>query len=378
MALKYKGVVVNNVVFLNNGSPQFVNVKYGSTTVHTNSAFEVTSSGIKVKSGVTLSGEVTIPSTFGGRRITTIAPSGFYGQTFITSVKICDGITTIGDDAFNGCTGLTTVDVPDSVLTIGDSCFNACHELTSVTGCSGLQTIARAAFNMCISLRSFPFKPALTTLGSGAFFNCTNLDISSCLADTSVRIFQSDTFRASGSGQFPTNTVALPQTTEVISADAFDGIQYADVPRGTWHYELYDPYTGDLSDEGDVNFSNATSSATMGYYVTGYELSRIHTAHNGQFAVSMDTSGFELILGITLLGYSSGGATITIRTATKDDPDNLVLFKRFNDTYTMNNTKIYRYTFSPQEVYIFSVNVSGDDASGAYVIEVNEDYDTES
>lgn len=54
--------------------------------------------------------EITIPSSFNGRTVTTIADHAFEGTT-ITSATIPDCITTIEENAFASCTKLKTIDI---------------------------------------------------------------------------------------------------------------------------------------------------------------------------------------------------------------------------------------------------------------------------
>ena len=73
-------------------------------------------------------GAVTIPSTLGGKPVTSIGNSAFENCDGLTSVKIPDTVTSIGYGAFSCCSGLTSVMIPNSVW-IGYEAF---------CGCSGL------------------------------------------------------------------------------------------------------------------------------------------------------------------------------------------------------------------------------------------------
>ena len=73
-------------------------------------------------------GAVTIPSTLGGKPVTSIGISAFDRCSGLTSVTIPSSVTSIGGSAFYGCSGLTSVMLPDGVKSIGadaDVCVSA-------------------------------------------------------------------------------------------------------------------------------------------------------------------------------------------------------------------------------------------------------------
>ena len=78
-------------------------------------------------------GAVTIPSSLGGKPVTSIGWRAFYGCSELTSVTIPGSVTYIGSSAFSGCSGLTSVTIPDSVTYIGASVFCGCSGLEEMT-----------------------------------------------------------------------------------------------------------------------------------------------------------------------------------------------------------------------------------------------------
>jgi len=79
------------------------------------------------------SGNVTIPSELGGRKVTAIADGAFFGLTGITSVTIPDGVESIGIYAFSDCTSLEEVTIPESVWRIAPFAFDNTPWFKSLT-----------------------------------------------------------------------------------------------------------------------------------------------------------------------------------------------------------------------------------------------------
>jgi hypothetical protein len=143
-------------------------------------------------------GAVTIPSTLGGARVTSIGDQAFISWVFITSISIPQGVTSIGDQAFMscwrltnvnlpqslthigefafcGCTALTSINLPQSLTSISDSAFSECTSLTSIDLPQGLTSIDDLAFSGCKGLTSINLPQSLTRIGGAAFSNCTGL-----------------------------------------------------------------------------------------------------------------------------------------------------------------------------------------------------------
>ena len=101
-------------------------------------------------------GSITIPSTLGGYRVTSIGWSAFDGCSGLTGVTIPDSVTSIGSFAFSGCSGFTSVTIPDSVTSIDSFAFSGCSGLTSVTIPDSVTSIGfGGAFPDCSGLLSF-------------------------------------------------------------------------------------------------------------------------------------------------------------------------------------------------------------------------------
>ena len=165
-------------------------------------------------------GAVTIPSTLGGKSVTSIGSSAFSGCSGLTSVTIPNGVTSIGSYAFCDCSGLTSVTIPDSVTSIGykafhytplyngqpdglvvfgkivywmkgtcpasvtipdsvtgigSSAFDGRESLKSVTIPNSVTSIGNSAFKGCRGLASVTIGNGVTSIGDRAFYNCSGL-----------------------------------------------------------------------------------------------------------------------------------------------------------------------------------------------------------
>ena len=180
------------------------------------------------------SGAVTIPSTLGGRPVTSIGNGAFYNCRGLTSVTIGNSVTNIGEYAFAYCDGLTAVEIPNSVRSVYMGAFAYCNNLKNavvpqcmcalasttgypssyysaikdsvgvsrVFGCqsmyvagsysgtvmypenpaltnivvaSGTTYVADSAFADCKNLQSVTIPASVTRIGSEAFRDCSSL-----------------------------------------------------------------------------------------------------------------------------------------------------------------------------------------------------------
>ena len=122
-----------------------------------------------------LSGDLVIPDTIEGVKVTSIADRAFYGCDQITSVTVPSSVQTIGDQAFTSCLALRTVTIKEGVTTLGKSAFRYCYSLTSVSLPSTLRAIDDYAFYKCIALPSVNVPVGVDRLGENAFADCEKL-----------------------------------------------------------------------------------------------------------------------------------------------------------------------------------------------------------
>ena len=152
---------------------------------------------IKANKNCDLPNEISLPSTYNGKYVTSIGYLAFSDFSNLTSVVIPDSVTYIGQSAFLYCSRLTNVVIPDRVTYIGHQVFYGCKSLTNIVipdsvtyigayaffGCKSLTnvvipsviSISYYAFSSCDSLISVMIGDSVTTIGSGAFSNCYSL-----------------------------------------------------------------------------------------------------------------------------------------------------------------------------------------------------------
>ena len=162
-------------------------------------------------------GAVTIPSTLGGKPVTSISDSVFSGCSGLTSITIPDSVTSIGGYAFRNCSGLTSVTIPDSVTSIGSHAFYGCSGLTSVTIPDSVTSIEYGAFRNCGGLTSVTIPDSVTSIGYGAFYGCSGLT-SVTIPDSVTSIGDFAFARCEG-----LTSVTIPNSVTSIGSSAFSG-----------------------------------------------------------------------------------------------------------------------------------------------------------
>ena len=112
---------------------------------------------------------LSIPSTLGGKKVTTIGVRAFQNCTSIKSVTIPDSVTSIAIYAFQSCSGLTSITIPNGVKIIKASTFQNCTGLTSVTIPKSVTEIEPQAFLNCDSLKTVTIPSSVVKISDHAF-----------------------------------------------------------------------------------------------------------------------------------------------------------------------------------------------------------------
>jgi hypothetical protein len=132
-------------------------------------------------------GVVTIPASFNGKPITSIASHTFAGCSDVTSLIIPASILSISPDAFDGCVQLASISVMagnPAFATRNGVLYNATlTELLryppaasgSFAVPAGVHSINTQAFSGCERLTALQLPPELDSIGNAAFAGCSSL-----------------------------------------------------------------------------------------------------------------------------------------------------------------------------------------------------------
>ena len=120
-------------------------------------------------------GDLKIPATLGGVKVTGIGEEAFRFCNDLTSVTVPEGVTHIDTHALAYCRGLQSVTLPSSLRDIGYAAFGKDAELKSVTIPNGVKSIAADAFNGC-GLKSVIIPESVMHMGDRAFCACGALE----------------------------------------------------------------------------------------------------------------------------------------------------------------------------------------------------------
>ena len=173
-------------------------------------------------------GDITIPATLGGVKVTGIGKNIFDHCKEVTSVTIPEGVTSIGSSAFNFCYGLKSVTIPSSVKSIGEWAFSACFQLQSVTLPESLECLGKGAFINCRSLKVVNIPAKLSVIGDAAFAYCTglqqfNVDVGNKTFTAIDGVLYSKDWSTLVSAPNVSTIARMPSTVTKIGASAFQG-----------------------------------------------------------------------------------------------------------------------------------------------------------
>ena len=120
-------------------------------------------------------GNVVVPSSIDGKKVTSIGKNAFSGCKKLTNIIIPDSVKNINENAFVGCNKLTSITIPDSATSIGRAAFYDCLSLISITIPNSVTSIGDNAFEWCVNLKNITIPNGVTNIGSSAFDHCSSL-----------------------------------------------------------------------------------------------------------------------------------------------------------------------------------------------------------
>ena len=117
---------------------------------------------------------VRIPSTLGGKPVTSLATYSFWLNDDMTSVVVPEGVTKFGKEVFSGNDNLVSVTLPSTLKDLGTSTFRN-TAIQEIVIPEGITKLGSDLFNNCDQLRKVTLPNSLTSIGSNAFYNCKSL-----------------------------------------------------------------------------------------------------------------------------------------------------------------------------------------------------------
>ena len=137
-----------------------------------------------------------------------------FGGTKISLINIPSSVKEIGNGAFKG-TEITLINIPSSVKEIGKSAFNSCSNLYQVTLNEGLEKIGDFAFGGTkISLINIP--SSVKEIGNGAFSSC--YDLSQVTLNEGLEKIGDSAFKDT-----KITSITIPSSVKEIGNNAFAG-----------------------------------------------------------------------------------------------------------------------------------------------------------
>ena len=139
--------------------------------------YEIENNEITITGHTNPTGDLTIPQTIDGLKVTRIGDHAFANCGQVTGITLPEGIVDIGDHAFTLCVGLEKVSMPDTVLSIGENTFVGCESLKNVSLSKNITSIEMWSFAGCRNLVSIIIPAGVESIGKYAFAECDNLAV---------------------------------------------------------------------------------------------------------------------------------------------------------------------------------------------------------
>ncbi len=137
--------------------------------------YVITNQELWVSLGDCTKKNIVIPDTFQGKKVTMIAPFGFWKDNALRRITLGKNINRINEFAFKGCKNLSRVNFKgNSLKEIWPDAFAECTSLKKINLPKGLELISYRAFRKS-GLKEIVVPDTVTSFGDGAFKNCKGL-----------------------------------------------------------------------------------------------------------------------------------------------------------------------------------------------------------
>ncbi len=264
-----------------------------------NLTYDVVDGNAVIMRSTKASGNVVIPDTIDGYKVTEIADYAFYKCAGIERITIGNNVWRIGDYAFDFCINTEAVTIGSSVEEIGECAFRNCSFVNSLKLPKGIQRIgygfihgtdlfltvkwtdnvlyidnylieakvnkisgsykirdgvtciADAAFKGCGAITELIIPDSVTAIGISAFSGCSALEKVSI--GKSVRYIHDYAFNACNA----LKSVSIPPSVLEIGYCAFAGVKCMDVDNGVYYLGNY-LISADLDISGEVTVKQGT------------------------------------------------------------------------------------------------------------------------
>lgn len=270
-------LLADGIIALNNNDAEdsvIATSKDGRFTYRTNHINGVT----LVSDGALIEGELLIPDTIDGHKVTKIGTSA-YANTKITKVVIPNGIKIIENMAFSNCEGLQEVVLGTDVVEVADGAFMNCYSLSSISLNEGVYRLGHSAFSACYDLKEITIPNSVELIDKYCF---TNSGLEKITLPNALYYIAEGTFM----GCSKLGKVSLPDTLTIIDHLAFADCEKLELAladsckkvcstafQGSTSVEvspevLYEPKT--LTYEGD--FSEFENPQIVKYFYSNTEM----------------------------------------------------------------------------------------------------------
>ncbi len=150
--------------------------------------------------------------------ITELGGMAFYGNFYLKSASVGNGITTIKTRCFAACTKLETVKLSASVQSVGEAAFEDCEKLKNVTFANGSQlvSIGGGAFAYT-GLEQIALPASLVVVQDGAFLKSMDLHTVTFGNNSQLQVIAAEVF----DGCYSLKNLSLPAQVRTIGDFAF-------------------------------------------------------------------------------------------------------------------------------------------------------------